>query len=411
MIPQLFVRTLIVLISLTLGLGVGLAAAPPHKQQTNKPAPAAPAAAAPAAPGPMGMPGAPAVNGSAYLLVDYHSGRVLAESNADNRLDPASLTKIMTAHVVFRELKKGNIKLDDQVLVSAKAWRTGGSKTFIEVDKKIPLEVLLKGMIIQSGNDASVALAEHIAGGEDTFAKLMNSEAQRLGMTASHFMNATGLPDPNHYSTARDMAKIAAASIQEYPEYYKWYGMKEFVYNHIKQPNRNRLLWRDDSVDGIKTGHTEAAGYCLVSSAQRDGMRLLSVLMGAKSEEARAVDSLSLLNYGFRFFETRKLYEAGQEVSKLRVWKGDEAELSVGVLDRGAFVTIPRQQGKTVNTKIELDPLVMAPISQGQAVGRMLVTFGDNNEPVAEITLVALQDNPLGGWWRRLKDTILLWFK
>lgn len=411
MIPQLFVRTLIVLISLTLGLGVGLAAAAPHKQQANKPAPAAPAAAAPAAPGPMGMPGAPVVSGSAYLLVDYHSGRVLAESNADNRLDPASLTKIMTAHVVFRELKKGNIKLDDQVLVSAKAWRTGGSKTFIEVDKKIPLEVLLKGMIIQSGNDASVALAEHIAGGEDTFAKLMNSEAQRLGMTASHFMNATGLPDPNHYSTARDMAKIAAASIQEYPEYYKWYGMKEFVYNHIKQPNRNRLLWRDDSVDGIKTGHTEAAGYCLVSSAQRDGMRLLSVLMGAKSEEARAVDSLSLLNYGFRFFETRKLYEAGQEVSKLRVWKGDEAELSVGVLDRGAFVTIPRQQGKTVNTKIELDPLVMAPISQGQAVGRMLVTFGDNNEPVAEITLVALQDNPLGGWWRRLKDTILLWFK
>lgn len=268
------------------------------------------------------IPEPPAIASSAHLLVDHHTGKVIAEHNPDERLEPASLTKIMTAYVVFRELAAGKIALTDEVLISEKAWRTGGSKTFIELGKRIPLEVLLHGMIIQSGNDASVALAEHVAGSEDTFAHLMNSNAQRLGMVNSHFINATGLPDPEHYSTARDMTLVTAATIREFPEYYAWYAEKEYVYHGIKQNNRNRLLWQDPAVDGVKTGHTEAAGYCLVASAKRESMRLTSVVMGAKSEKARAEASLALLNYGFRFYESPQLYPGGKPVENLRVWMG-----------------------------------------------------------------------------------------
>ena len=268
------------------------------------------------------IPEPPTVVSLAHLLVDHNTGKVLAEHQADERLDPASLTKIMTAYVVFRELAAGKVALTDEVLISEKAWRTGGSKTFVELGKQIPLEVLLHGMIIQSGNDASVALAEHVAGSEETFVSLMNTHAQRLGMTHSHFTNATGLPDPELYTTARDMTLVTAATIREFPEYYAWYSEKEFVYHGIKQNNRNRLLWQDAAVDGVKTGHTEAAGYCLVASAKRDSMRLTSVVMGAKSEKARAQASLALLNYGFRFYESPKLYPGGQPIEKLRVWMG-----------------------------------------------------------------------------------------
>ena len=258
------------------------------------------------------VPAPPAVAASGHLLIDMHSGRVLAENNADARLEPASLTKIMTAYVAFRELRHGKLKLDDQVLISEKAWKEPGSRMFIEVGKRVSVENLLKGMIIQSGNDASVALAEHIAGSEETFAGLMNDHARRLGMLNSHFVNATGLPHADHYTTPHDIALVTAATIREFPDLYKLYSDKEFVWNNIHQANRNLLLARDSSVDGVKTGHTESAGYCLVASAEREGMRLISVVMGTTSENARAKETLSLLNYGFRFYETHRLYGAGE---------------------------------------------------------------------------------------------------
>ena len=354
------------------------------------------------------IPAPPTIAGSGHLLIDYHSGKVLAESHADERLEPASLTKIMTADVVFRELKEGNIKLEDEVLVSTKAWRTPGSRMFIEVGKRVSVENLLKGMIIQSGNDASVALAEYVAGSEKTFADLMNTQARRLGMANSHFVNATGLPHEDHYTTARDIAKVTAATIRQFPEFYKWYAIKDFVFNGIKQHNRNNLLWRDDSVDGVKTGHTEAAGFCLVASAEREGMRLISVVMGTKSEEARASESQALLNYGFRFFESHKLYERHQALSQVRVWKGETSELPVGPAD-DVYVTIPRHQYKNLDARMELDPRIMAPVTQGQRVGKVLVSLGD--EPVSEVPLIALTDVAEGGIWQLVKDSALLWFE
>ncbi len=269
------------------------------------------------------VPDAPSVGARAYILQDFDSGRVLAEVNADERMEPASLTKIMTAYVVFEELEQGKIAMEDQVLVSEKAWRMGGSKMFIEVDTKVSVEDLLKGLIIQSGNDASVALAEFIAGDEDAFADLMNQYAVRLGMTGTHFINASGLPHPEHYTTARDTATLAAAMIRDFPELYKIHAVKEYEYNGIVQHNRNKLLWRDESVDGLKTGHTESAGYCLVASAERDGMRLISVVMGSESERSRARESIALLSYGFRFFETHRLYGALEPLTEIRIWKGE----------------------------------------------------------------------------------------
>ena len=354
------------------------------------------------------IPAPPSIAASGHLLIDFDSGYVLSESNAEQPLEPASLTKIMTAYVVMRELKAGNVTLQDQVHVSKKAWRTPGSRMFIEVDTKVSLEDLLKGMIIQSGNDASVALAEHIAGSEETFANLMNEHAGRLGMTNTHFVNSTGLPAEQHLTTARDIARVTRATIREFPELYRWYAIREFVYNDIKQHNRNKLLWRDDAVDGVKTGHTEAAGYCLVASAQKEGMRLISVVMGTHSENARAKESQALLNYGFRFFETHRLYGAGDKLADSRVWKGEHEQLALGLAE-DLHITIPRRQYKNLNANMTIRPRIMAPVSQGDVLGK--VTIELEGETVAESDLVALQSIAEGGILQNAKDTVLLWLE
>ncbi len=354
------------------------------------------------------LPSPPEVAASSYQLIDFHSGRVLAERDADKRLEPASLTKILTAYTVFRELKQGNISLDDTVLISEKAWRTPGSRMFVEVGKRVKISDLIKGMIIQSGNDACVALAEHIAGSESTFAQLMNNHAKRLGLSNSHFVNSTGLPHEDHYTTAADIAKLAMATIREFPEYYQWYSQKSFVFNDIEQHNRNKLLWRDKSVDGMKTGHTEAAGYCLVASALRENMRLVSVVMGTKSEEARAQASQSLLNYGFRFYETHRLYAAGEVLNRVRVWKGSQDKLPLG-LSSDLNVTIPRHQYKNLDASMEIEPRIMAPVSAGQPLGEVRVSL--NGEPVTTATLVALKEIDEGNLWQQIKDSALLWLE
>jgi D-alanyl-D-alanine carboxypeptidase (penicillin-binding protein 5/6) len=354
------------------------------------------------------MPAPPSLAASGYLLSDFYSGRVLAAENPDQRLEPASLTKIMTAYVVFQELKEGNIRLEDKVLISEKAWRTPGSRMFIEVGKRVKIEDLLKGMIIQSGNDACVALAEHLAGSEATFAEVMNSHARRLGMLNTHFVNSTGLPDEQHYTTPADIAKVSAATIDEFPEYYAWYKEKDFLFNEIKQHNRNQLLWRDESVDGIKTGHTEGAGYCLVASAQRENMRLISVVMGTESEEARAKASQALLNYGFRFYETHQLYGAGDVINQTRIWKGAKTQLSLGVAD-DLSVTIPRNQYNDLDAQLSIDSLITAPITQGSVVGSVSISL--QGEEIAQQPLVALESITEGNIWQRVKDSALLWLE
>ena len=354
------------------------------------------------------IPDPPNVAARGHLLMEFHSGRILAESNADERMEPASLSKIMTAYAVFRELQEGNISLKDEVTVSKKAWKTGGSKMFIEVGKKVSVEELLKGTIIQSGNDASVALAEFVAGSESTFAGLMNNHAERLGMLDTHFVNSTGLPDPNHYTSARDMAKVTHATISEFPEWYEWYAVKKYSFNGITQHNRNRLLWRDDSVDGVKTGHTESAGYCLVTSSLRDGMRLISVVMGTKSEDARAKESQSLLSYGFRFFETHKLYAAGSDLTRVRVWKGASEEVPLG-LGEDLYVTIPRKRYDDLRANMSIEPQILAPVSQGRPYGKVNVALDD--ELIAQAPLLAQRDVAEGGLWDMAVDSVLLWFE
>jgi D-alanyl-D-alanine carboxypeptidase (penicillin-binding protein 5/6) len=354
------------------------------------------------------IPAAPKIAASGYLLVDFNSGKALAEKSADQPLEPASLTKIMTAYVVFREIAEGNIKLTDEVLVSEKAWRMEGSRMFIEVGKRIKVETLLRGLIIQSGNDASVALAEHIAGSEATFAQLMNNHAQRLGMTNTNFVNSTGLPHKDHFTTARDISRVATASIREFPDFYKWYGQKSFLYNDIKQHNRNKLLWRDKSVDGMKTGHTKAAGFCLVASAKRENMRLISVVLGTRSEDARAQESQSLLNYGFRFFETHKLYSANEPLSNARVWKGDKKTLALG-LTEDLYITIPRHTYKNLDAQMVLEPKLIAPITKGSTLGHVSVML--EGESVAQIPLTALEEIAEGNLFQQLKDHVTLWFE
>ena len=353
------------------------------------------------------LPDAPSVGARAFLLRDFDSGRVLAEANADERMEPASLTKMMTAYVVFEELKQGNIGMQDRVRVSEKAWRMGGSKMFIEVDTEVSIEDLLKGLIIQSGNDASVALAEYIAGDEGAFADLMNQYALRLGMSGSHFINASGLPHSEHYTTSRDMATLAAAMIRDFPELYKMHAEKEFTYNGIVQHNRNRLLWRDDSVDGLKTGHTESAGYCLVASAQRDGMRLISVIMGSDSERARTRESIALLSYGFRFFETHRLYGAMEPLTEIRIWKGEIEKLGIGLAD-DLYVTVPRGQYEKLNAKMEIDSKVIAPVTKGETRGKLEVTLG--GEQIAQRPLVTLAPVAEGGLWRKVTDQVRMLF-
>lgn len=354
------------------------------------------------------IPAPPEIAASGYLLVDFSSRKVLAEKDADQRMEPASLTKIMTAYTIFRELKQGNIHLDDMVLISEKAWRTPGSRMFVEVGKRVKVGDLIKGMIIQSGNDACVALAEHIAGSEAAFADLMNSHSQRLGMTNTHFTNSTGLPHKDHYTTPADIAKAAMATMREFPEYYAWYHEKSFVFNDIEQHNRNKLLWRDETVDGMKTGHTEAAGYCLVASAMREKMRLVSVVMGTKSEEARAQASQSLLNYGFRFYETHQLYAAGDVLNRARIWKGEVEKLPLG-LAQDLNVTIPRHQYQNLDAQLEVSPKIMAPIEQGAVLGQVNVTL--NGETVANVDLIALKAVGDGNIWQQIKDSALLWLE
>ncbi len=353
------------------------------------------------------VPSAPELGATSYVLLDFHSGETIAEKQPDLRVEPASITKLMTSYVVFRELANGQLSLDDSVLISKKAWRTGGSRMFVEVDTEVSVEDLLMGVIVQSGNDASVALAEHVAGSEEVFAQMMNAEAERLGMDNTSYENATGLPAPEHYTTARDVAILARALIDEFPEYYRWYSQQEFTYNDITQQNRNLLLYRDQSVDGLKTGHTEAAGYCLATSALRDGMRLISVVMGTESESARATASQALLNYGFRFFETFKLYSAGDVISSTPVWKGELEEMRLGI-DGDVFVTVPRGSQGSLSAEVLVPSNPIAPFEQGQQFGTLEVSF--DGEPRLQRPLVVLDEVPQAGWWGRTTDGIGLWF-
>ena len=314
----------------------------------------------------------------------------------------------MTAYAAFRALASGQIELSDQVLVSEKAWRTAGSRMFIEVGTRVSVDELLQGMIVQSGNDASVALAEHLAGTEDVFAQVMNQYAAELGMTNTQYRNATGLPAEDHFTSAADIARLATAIIREFPEYYGWYSQKEFTYNSITQKNRNALLWRDPSVDGMKTGMTDAAGYCLVSSADRDGMRLISVVLGTKSPSARARDSTALLNYGFRFFETRLLYPAGDSVTEARVWKGNAEMTNLG-LQNDLYVTIPRGSYGQLESKVELMERLIAPVDRSTRLGTVQVRL--DQQTVAEANLFALNSIDEGTLWQIAKDSILLWFE
>ena len=351
------------------------------------------------------IPKAPAIAAKSYILLDHNSGRIIAQNNADVPMAPASITKIMTAYVVFSELEEGNIQLDELVTVSKKAWKTQGSRMFIKVNSKVTVEDLLQGMIIQSGNDASVALAEHIAGSEDTFAALMNQHAQELGMTNTNFLNSTGLPDPDHKTSAKDLAVLANALIERFPQYYKWYSTKEFTYNNITQPNRNKLLWRDNSVDGMKTGFTEDAGYCLVSSAKRNNMRLVSVVLGTKSVNARAQESQKLLNFGFRFYESHVIYPVGKTLKNVRIYKGSSEQLPVGVAKKIA-VTIPRGQYKNLKPSINIKTLLEAPVSKGQKLG--IVEIKLNGKLLTSSPLVALKTIPEGSLWQQAKDSALM---
>lgn len=353
------------------------------------------------------IPSAPQLAAKSYVLMDAASGKVLVENEGDERLPPASLTKLMTAYIATLEIKKGQISESDMVTVSEKAWRTGGSRMFIQVNTQVSVEDLLHGIIIQSGNDASVAMAEHIAGSEEAFADLMNSTAQRLGMTNSHFMNSTGLPHPEHYSSAADMAKLARAIIHEDPAHYGIYAQKEFFWNNIKQPNRNLLLWRDKTVDGLKTGHTEEAGYCLVASAVRDGMRLISVVFGTNSEQARAAETQKLLTYGFRFFETRTFYQKGIELATSRVWKGQQNQVSAG-LANDLTMTLPREQMDKLQAGMTFNPELIAPIQQGDVIGKVEVSL--DGQVLQSTDLIALQAVEEGGLFRRFWDSIQLFF-
>ncbi len=347
------------------------------------------------------IPAPPELQAKSYYLMDFHSGKALARHQEDVPLPPASLTKIMTVYVVFHELAQGNLHLDDRVTVSEKAWRAPGSRMFIEVGKQVSVADLLKGVIVQSGNDASIALAEHIAGDERTFAELMNQHARRLGLTNTHYSNSTGLPAPEHYTTAHDLALLTRALIAEFPRYYAWFKIKEFTYNGITQRNRNLLLWRDPSVDGVKTGHTEEAGYCLVASAKRNGMRLISVVLGTASENARASASQALLNYGFRFYVTKKLFDDDKPLRAVRVYKGDAETVPVG-LASPVYVTVPKGQEQQLSSEIQITPQIVAPVEQGQELGSLTVKL--NDEVIARHPLIALKTVDSGNWIRRLLD-------
>ena len=351
------------------------------------------------------IPEAPSIAAKAYVLMDHNSGIILAANNENEKRAPASLTKLMTSYVVFKRLKEEFITLDDEVKISEKAWRTGGSKSFIEVGKMIKLEDLLKGMIIQSGNDASVALAEHVAGSEGTFVLFMNDYAQQIGMENTRFENAPGLPHDDQYTTAKDIALLSSAMIREFPVYYEWYSQKEFTYNNITQTNRNKLLFTDSTVDGLKTGWTSKAGYCLVTSANRVDMRLISVVLGSDSPAIRTSETEKLLDYGFRFFETQSINDISHQV---RVYKSEKANIKVGVAD-SSFLTLPRNQFRYTTQTINLNQDLIAPINQGEQVGELVLSFNDQN--IATLPLIALENAPEAGFISKMIDTIKLLFR
>ena len=351
------------------------------------------------------IPEAPSIAAKAYILMDHNSGIILAANNENEKRSPASLTKLMTSYVVFKRLKEEFITLDDEVKISEKAWRTGGSKSFIEVGKMIKLKDLLQGMIIQSGNDASVALAEHVAGSEGTFVLFMNDYAQQIGMENTRFENASGLPHDDQYTTAKDIALLSSAMIREFPVYYEWYSQKEFTYNNITQTNRNKLLFTDSTVDGLKTGWTQKAGYCLVTSANRVDMRLISVVLGSDSPAIRTSETEKLLDYGFRFFETQSVNDISHQV---RVYKSEKANIKVGVAD-SSFLTLPRNQFRYTTQTINLNQDLIAPISQGEQVGELVVSFNDQN--IATLPLIALENAAEAGFISKMIDTIKLLFR
>lgn len=362
------------------------------------------------APGQNFTPQPPDIDAKAYVLMDAHTGQVLAQKNMNERLPPASLTKLMTAYVTSAALKQGMIKPEDMVTISEKAWRMGGSKMFIRVGSQVSVKELLDGIIVASGNDACVAVAEHVAGTEDVFVQLMNQNAQRLGLKDTHYTDSTGMPDANHYTTAFDLANLARAIIRDYPEDYAWYKQQWIQFNNIRQPNRNRLLWRDTSVDGLKTGHTQEAGFCLVASAVRNDMRLVSVVLNTPSDSARTNDSQALLNWGYRFYETHRLFNAQQALEpKLqpRVWFGQNKYAKLGFMDN-TYVTIPANQSKGLQANISVDQKLRAPLIKGQAYGSLNVSL--NGQPLTSIPIVALENDPKGGIFTQAWDHIAILF-
>jgi D-alanyl-D-alanine carboxypeptidase (penicillin-binding protein 5/6) len=382
----------------------------PLAAQTPLPQPAAPTPA-PMAAAPTPPP--PSVVGSAWLLMDYATGQVLAGDNVDARVEPASITKVMTSYVAAAEMTAGKIKADDEVTISENAWRGGGAGTdgstsFLPLGSKVKLVDLLHGMIVQSGNDASIAIAEHVAGSEEAFAALMNQYAQRLGMSNSHFVNAHGLSAPEHYSSAHDIALLAQATIRDFPDEYAYYKLKEFTFNNIRQHNRNTLLWRDQSVDGLKTGHHSGAGYCLAASAQRGEQRLISVVMGSTGEKQRADDSQALLNWGFRFFETHVLYPAATQVAEQKLWKGSKDAVALG-LTAPLRITLQRGRYNDLKPSMDVPKQLLAPVKKGQALGKLRVMLDD--KVLAERPLVALDDVPEGGLFKRLSDGFWMWWE
>jgi D-alanyl-D-alanine carboxypeptidase (penicillin-binding protein 5/6) len=354
------------------------------------------------------VPPPPGIEAKSWILVDHTTGRRLAGENEDARVEPASITKVMTAYVAFKALAEGRLKLQEPVTISERAWRAEGSRTFLQVGDRVPVEVLLQGMIVQSGNDAAIALAERLAGSEDTFARVMTEQAKALGMTNSSFANATGLPNPALYTTARDIAILARAMIRDFPQYYRWYSQKEFIWNNIRQGNRNGLLYRDPSADGIKTGHTDSAGYCLVSSAQRNGTRMISAVFGAQSPKIREQASAALLNYGFAFYETITLRKAGEMVLEPRVYKGTEQSVAVSP-KTNVGVTVARGNTSKLRVSTSLNEPLIAPLSAGQRVGELTVMDGDT--VVRRVPLVVSREVPAGGIWAQTRDTVSLWFR
>lgn len=348
-------------------------------------------------------PATPNLTATGYILMDGTSGRILAEKNSDQRMPPASLTKLMTMYIVSSALKSGQIKLDDTVLISKKAWQTEGSRMFVKVGSEVPVRELVQGVVVASGNDAAVALAEHIAGTEEAFADMMNQQAKLLGMNNSHFVDSTGLPNPNHYSTAHDLATLTRAYIKNFPEEYSLYSEKWYSYNNIKQPNRNRLLWRYQYADGLKTGHTQEAGYCLVGSAKKDGMRLISVVLGEPNDTARTEDSMRILAYGFRFFETHKLYDANTPLVQARVWKGQKGEVPLGVND-DVYVTVAAGQYKKLDASMDLNGPLQAPVVKGQPYGNLIIKV--NGQTISSQPLIALESDDKGGLLRRATDSV-----